>query len=580
MTKKFQLFQKSAFKIKNPLEFNPQLLREIKGKINGRNIFITSLLSMLMQLFVVAFYLGQLPDINRLNPQYSRYCLGARPKYSIEYLCEHQLGIWEINWNLFWHDIFIFSSIVSVFILLIIGTYMIIADLVKEENTGTLNFIRLSPQSASNILLGKILGVPILIYFFSASIFPLHFISGLAANIPWYLILLFDLVVIASCALFYSFSLLFSLVKTRQGELKSWIATFVIALFVFITTAIFFQDPPYNFFLINSVAEWLLFNPVIALPYLLDPISVPSDLVNYLNIGAMGELLFYGQPLWTKANTGISFILLNYCLWTYWFWQGSTRLFHNPNNTIFSKKQSYWITGWFVVRALGFTLQNDGYVTFENFMMLQCLLFVMFLGLIAALSPHRQTLYDWARYRHKLSKHGKLLGKELVFGEKSPSIVAIAINAFIATSIIVMGLMLFPFTAQTTAVMWGLILTMGIILFYAVIAQWMLLMKSNKRVIWTSITLSFLIIIPPILFVTAEATVQELPLVWLFSFMPAIAIEHTSNSALLLGVLGQWLAISLVSLQLVNKLRQAGRSETQKLLDNHKTYLLKNDSPS
>ena len=560
MTKNFQLFQRRAFKLQNTLEINPQLFREIKGKISGRNIFITSLPSMLMQLFVVALYLGQLPDINRLNPQYSRYCLGARPKYSIEYLCEHQLGIWEINWNLFWHDIFIFSSIVSVFILLIIGTYMIIADLVKEENTGTLNFIRLSPQSASNILLGKILGVPILIYFFAASIFPLHFISGLAANIPWYLILLFDLVVIASCALFYSFSLLFSLVKIGQGELKSWIATFVVALFVFITTAIFFQDPPYNFFLINSVAEWLLFNPVIALPYLLEPISVPSDLVNYLNIGAMGELLFYGQPLWTKANTGISFILLNYCLWTYWFWQGATRLFHNPKNTIFSKKQSYWITGWFVIIALGFTLQNN-YTILDDFIRLQFLLIIMFSGLIAALSPHRQTLYDWARYRHQISKDGKLLGQELVFGEKSPSTIAIAINAFIATSIIVMGLIFFPFTAQTTAVMWGLILTMGIILFYAVIAQWMLLMKSNKRVIWTSITLSFLIIIPPILFAIAEAMPQDAPLVWFFSFIPSVATEHASISALLLGLLGQWLAITCVSFQMVRQLRRIGNSE-------------------
>ncbi len=556
MAKKFQLFQKSAFKIKNPLEFNPQLLREIKGKINGRNIFITSLLSMLMQLFVVAFYLGQLPDINRLNPLYSRYCLGARPKYSIEYLCEHQLGIWEINWNLFWHDIFIFFSIVSVFILLIVGTYMIIADLVKEEKTGTLNFIRLSPQSATSILLGKILGVPILVYFFTASIFPLHLISGIKANIPWYLILSFDLIIITSCAFFYSCSLFLSFIKLGQVKLNPWIVTFAVSLFIFITTIIFISNTHID----NSLTEWsYLFNPVIALTYTYtqDTSFIPSSFINF---DSLGELLFYGQPLWAKAITGMSFILLNYCLWTYWFWQGAIRLFHNPASTIFSKKQSYWITGWFVIIALGFTLQNN-YTILDDFIRLQFLLIIMFSGLIAALSPHRQTLYDWARYRHQISKDGKLLGQELVFGEKSPSTIAIAINAFIATSIIVMGLIFFPFTAQTTAVMWGLILTMGIILFYAVIAQWMLLMKSNKRVIWTSITLSFLIIIPPILFAIAEAMPQDAPLVWFFSFIPSVATEHASISALLLGLLGQWLAITCVSFQMVRQLRRVGNSE-------------------
>ena len=557
MAKNFQLFQNKALKIQNLSEFNPQLLREIKSKINGRNIFITSLISMLMQLFVVTSHLGQLPDIDLQNPQYSRYCTGPR-SYSLEYLCHSKLGIWEINWNLFWHDIFVFFSVISIFILLIIGTYMIIADLVKEEKTGTLNFIRLSPQSASNILLGKILGVPILIYFFVASIFPLHFISGIKANIPWGLILFFDLVVITSCAFFYSGSVLFSFLKIGKGELKPWIAVFVVALFVFVTMAIFFEYPDLN----NSLTDWLLlFNPVIVLTYLLDPIAVSRDLVNYMNLESLGELLFYRQHLWIKASTGISFILLNYCLFTSWFWQGATRLFHNSNSTIFTKKQSYWITGWFVAIALGFTLQNSRHVTVENFMMLQCLLFMMFLGLIAALSPHRQTLYDWARYRHQLSKDGKRLGQELVFGEKSPSTVAIAINAFIATLIIAIGLILFPFKEEIATAIWGLILTMGIILIYAVIAQWMLLMKSNKRVIWTSITLSFLIITPPILFAIAEALPQDAPLVWFFSFIPSVAIEHASISALLLGLLGQWLVITCVSFQMVRQLRRLGSSE-------------------
>ena len=566
MAKNSRLFHRRLFKLQNPLEVNPQLFREIKGKISGKNIFIISLISMLIQLFIVALFLGKLPDIDQPHPQYSRYCTGAIKQYSFEYLCEHDLGIWQINWELFWHDIFLFVSISSIFIILIVSTYIIIADLVKEEKTGTLNFIRLSPQSATNILLGKILGTPILVYFFIASIFPLHLISGIKANITLVLILIFELVVLTSCAFFYSLATLFGLIKIGKEELKPWIATFVIALFLLITTAIFLNHPYLN----NSLIEWLLLcNPVIALTYSLNTIDVASDLVDYMNIESLGELLFYGQPLWTKASIGIGFILLHFCLWTYWFWQGATRLFHNPSHTLFSKKQSYWLTGCFVVMALGFTLQTNKYnMISKNYIVLQCLLLIMFLSLIAALSPHRQTLYDWARYRHQLGKNGKLLGQELVFGEKSPSIIAIAINACIAITIILLGSAFFLLPKEIATTMWGVVLNMGMILFYAVITQLLLLMKNNKRVIWTSITLSLLMIIPPVLFATTEATIQELPLVWFFSFIPFVAIKHANISALLLGVVGQWLAISLVSWQLIKKLRQAGRSEIQQLLEN------------
>ncbi|ELS00863.1 hypothetical protein Xen7305DRAFT_00005640 [Xenococcus sp. PCC 7305] len=565
MNKKLQTLRRGQLKIFNPLEANPQLFREIIGKISGKNIFITSLLSMLVQIFVVALYFGKLPDIAQKRLQYSRYCTGLRDNHATKSLCLKNIKGWSINWELFWHDIFIFFTIASIVILLVISTFMIIADLVQEEKTGTLNFIRLSPQSASKILFGKIVGVPILVNFFVATIFPLHLISALKANIPWYLILSFDLIVIAGCAFVYSFSGLFALVRMEKSELKPWIATFVVACFFLITTCIFFDNYDIN----NSLAEWLLiFNPILALTYVLEPISVAGDLVDYIDLNSLSQLSFYGQHLWSNAITGMGFILFNYCLWTYWLWQGATRLFHNPTSTIFSKKQSYWITGWFVAISLGFTLQINGDYNklAENFIILQCLLFAMLLGLVAALSPHRQKLYDWARYRHQLSKNGKSLVQELVFGEKSPSSVAIAINAAITIIIIAMGLLIFPSQKAGAEAIGGFVLTMGMILLYSVIVQWMLLMKSHKRVLWTSITISLLILLPPILFAIADVTPQNVPLAWFFSSVPFVGIEYANVSALILGVLGQWLAITFVSFQMMRKLRQAGRSETQKIL--------------
>ena len=59
-----------------------------------------------------------------------------------------------------------------------------INDLAKEEQRGTLNFIRLSPQTEQSILFGKMLGVPSLVYLFIILSIPLHLWSGIALEFP------------------------------------------------------------------------------------------------------------------------------------------------------------------------------------------------------------------------------------------------------------------------------------------------------------------------------------------------------------------------------------------------------------
>ena len=263
---------------------------------------------------------------------------------------------------------------------------------------------------------------------------------------------------------------------------------------------------------------------------------------------------------------GIGLILGNYILWTYWLWQGIQRRFHNPTSTILSKEQSYWFTGWFVVVALGFALQTtDRYDLLPNFMLLQSFLLLMFLGLIAALSPHRQTLHDWARYRHQLGKDGNKLWKELVFGEKSPSTVAIALNITIATIYILPSLFLFPFKDNFSAALWSLIISANIILIYAIIAQLILTMKFKKRAIWATTTILALIVVPFVGLAFAGAGLRDATLVWLFTFLPTAALEHASVSTVMMAILGQWLAIALAGFHMTRTLRQAGASETKML---------------
>lgn len=554
------------------LDWNPQLFREIKGKLKTRNVVAAAAISSITQFVAVICLLGDLPDPDPqgiLGVQYGRYGMGSTYEDLGSYHYRHLpytkdlLDNWVINWQLLWLDLFMLLSIISIFALLVVGTYMLIADTVKEESRGTLNFIRLTPQSASSIALGKILGVPILLYIVILLFLPLHLIAGLGARIPLTLIFGFDAVIVASCAFFYSLALLWSLMDFGLSSFKPWLGSGVIATVLLVFTKTLFNG---DYLTLDNPLGWLfLFNPSLVLSYLIDATYLPDNKIGFLPAKNLGELLFYGQALWTKASLGIGLIIFNFSLWTYWCWSILQRRFHNPEHTLFSKVQSYWLTGWLAAIALGFTLQStaENNLT-EYFMFSQFCLYVWGLGLIASLSPHRQALHDWARYRHQINQSNNALWKELILGENSPSTVAVAINLAIAIAYITPSIfLLLDFDKQF--VFWGFILSAGSITLCAIAAQFILTAKTRKRAAWSVITVTSMIVVPPVCFGLAEIYPQTIPQAWLFSFIPTVATEYATTSAILLTILGQWLAVALIGLQMTRKLKQAGASETKML---------------
>ena len=52
--------------------------------------------------------------------------------------------------------------------------YSLISDLNRERKSGTFDFIKLSPQSGRSIFIGKLIGVPSLVYLAILSFVPLH----------------------------------------------------------------------------------------------------------------------------------------------------------------------------------------------------------------------------------------------------------------------------------------------------------------------------------------------------------------------------------------------------------------------
>lgn len=555
-------------------DWNPQLLRELKGRLKTRNVAIASAISLLGQLLFVMSYYGQLP-VPQDYPQeiLSQYCTGPS-EYSNQYHCVQDIaGNFVINWQYWWLDIFVWLSLISIFALSVVGTYMLIADLAQEDRRSTLNFIRLSPQSSQSILGGKLLGVPVLLYVVGFLAIPLHLCAGISASIPLPLILTFYGVLALSCLFFYSAALLFGLFSSAFSGFQPWLGSGLVLIFLWIAS---FKP------IAHDPTDWVnLFSPSWMISYLVSAISFDyKSPFSYLQIETWQ---WFYIPLGASLVSAVAFAVLNSGLWIYWFWQSMMRRFPNPSNTMLSKGQSYLLAASFEVMVLGFAMQNmpkwkslPDWLSFNLNYLLFFNLF-LFLCLIAALSPQRQALQDWARYRReKVGNRQRVwnssLMRDLIWGEKSPNIMAIALNLFITSLPLISWILVWPNNTEKVDAFLSLALTVTVIAIYAAIAQLMLLMKTQKQTVWVAGALGAAIILPPLIFgVLSLGSGTDPYVLWLFSAFPWVALtQHTAATTVFMAILGQFTLLAVLNARLSRQLRQAGESASKALLAGHK----------
>jgi len=556
--------------------FNPQLFRELKGRFNTRNIAIVSAIGILGQILLCFLFSSSLP----LNPirSYNRYCLGSPPPnwedysnpnvYIPDNFCTKDLlGQLIINWQLWWLDLFTTVSVIGITILLVVGTYLLIADLAKEETRGTLNFIRLSPQSAKTIFLGKLLGVPSLLYWLTLITIPLHFVAGVMANIPILLILAFYGVLIASCAFFFHLALLLGLTRSKAVSFYSFAASGGLFFYLMIMMGMTLWGDRGGF---HNPLNWAgLFYPGKALVYLVQSTFLPFKTVTYLEDTNLTKLLWYGQPIFNHAWSAIAFMLINYGIWTYGITQAINRRFRRPHSVWLSKKQSYGLTLSFILITLGFVPQTTSSTPlYYNFVILQFLLFAFFMVLTGALSSQRQTLQDWARYRHQLSQTPRSIIQDLIWGEQSPSSVAIALNGGIVFLYSLPAILIFPLQTYRLPVIIGLLLGLSINLFYALIFQRLLLLKTSNRLMGAVSVLTILTIFPLIAVVIIGARFTSISSIWFLTFMPMFAGQFIFGMGSIIALLSQWTLIVLVVGEMTQKLKAIGSSESKRLTEN------------
>ncbi|MEG4285896.1 hypothetical protein QUB68_22450 [Microcoleus sp. A006_D1] len=544
--------------------WNSQLFRELKGRLKMGNIAIASVLSLSSQLVLFLSWRAQIPIVPPVSegnyPTHHQFCTGfdGNTKGDGIKCIQDATGNFIINWPYWWLEIFVYLSIFSALALLVAGTYLLVSDLDKEERRGTLNFIRLSPQSATTIFIGKILGVPILLYLAAILTLPLHIYSGLAAQIPLHHILCFDIAMVTSCALFYSGAMLFGLTTSWLGGFQPWLAS--AAVLTFITTA--FYAP-----LVGNAADLLTFlSPAAVFKQVVYQVYSPSDSNPGRFIEKFNNLEWFYLQVGENILACTALSLLIAAVATYWMWQGWQRRFPNPIATVLSKKQSYLLVICYQSIILGFALQsiNRGY-GLNSIICLWIPNLMVFLALIAALTPERQALYDWARYRQQIVPSSRKLWRrypilDLIWSEKSPASLAMAINLIGSTLIIT------PFLMMNENAFPATIAFINLILIYSALTQLFLFAKIRNQEIWAACTVGGAIILPPIILCMLSVTPEKAPLIWVFSVFGGSILESASAHTILLSILGQWTVLVLLNLQLKRQLRLAGESASKALL--------------
>ncbi len=124
-------------------DWNPQLMRELKCRLNMSNIAISTVISLLAQ---------ALP-----------WLLPGR-------MSQHDTPAWWLRvCEILDREIWLGLAIG--------GIYLLASDFDREIRQGTIDILKLTPAKPTKMLLGKMIGVPILIYWAVFLALPLHFVA-------------------------------------------------------------------------------------------------------------------------------------------------------------------------------------------------------------------------------------------------------------------------------------------------------------------------------------------------------------------------------------------------------------------
>ncbi|MBX2864550.1 MAG: hypothetical protein KTR27_13460, partial [Leptolyngbyaceae cyanobacterium MAG.088] len=394
-------------------------------------------------------------------------------------------------------------------------------------------------------LSGKLLGVPVCLYLAVGLVVPLQWFTGLNAGYGIGQMLGFYLTLIAQTLIFYLGALLISLSVSNLMVLglQPWLlAAGVIGfnwlMFNYAVSREFFGNTESHVFLWS-----VLFSPFSSLAYFnVEQSNVGSNFD--LTLGDF-QLNFTAYGLLALVHAAGWYALLGH---------GLERRFSNADNTLLKRRFSYFLTLIFAAFMLGLTgIQvRETYDEPLHLFLMALLSLVYFVMLIMALSPARQTLKDWTRFCHARPPHERLpLWKDLIIGDTSSPVVAIALNLLLLNSL-VLTFFCSRFNNFLSSQVDGLVFVccilmfIGSILFSAVVSQTLLMLPRKKNWVWLgavgsisclafpalSVGMAFAVLEPyprpaHVLGMPPEVAVLALPLSLLVTVTTVLGFIHT-----------------------------------------------------
>jgi ABC-type transport system involved in cytochrome c biogenesis permease component len=537
----FSTFSWENFMLNNVLdrigELNPQLMRELKSRVSWRNVGITVFLSAIGQAMVLISQSSKLPvpDGGKGNGfSYTQYCLKHLPD---NYQCQlDAAGNPLIDWPKWWLDNSFGLSAVMIFGLFAGGVYLLASNFSQEERRGTLNFIRLTPQQAGSIIGGKLAGVPILVYLGTALAIPLQFHAVQEAHITKLNVLSWDLLMVSMGILLYLGAILATMWFKAQSILLAGMTLCI------------------TYPLIYMSMMWYS--------------KRDSDFISWYSIN-MGNHIFSYLLFTGMTSAGI-----------YWLYQAIQRRYLKPTATVLSKKQSYAWSGIYHATLAGFAVYRYSYSSNKDVMfhlpfglgdngfssgIISIFAFSWLMLLIPLLLPSQQSLVEWSRQRPVTGSKRPSLLADLIAHEKSPAMLAVAINIAIAALVwLPLSLLNNDSGYLMPRLILGISMTAVLAVIYSTITHWCLFWKVNQRHAWMVGIISCLVFLPVVFGAVVNVGNGSRNPAFLFSPFLWTSIRDVSGFTILgifLTLLG---LMAWLNMKLWRGLKKVGRSESFK----------------
>ncbi|MEL6129606.1 MAG: hypothetical protein AAFW75_06795 [Cyanobacteria bacterium J06636_16] len=504
----------------------------------------------------------QLPRI-ALSTKRNKYCL-ANKRGICDVAADKQS--YQVDWATWYGDLFPLLLIPIVFPLMGIGTFMLASNVAEEKRRGTLNFLQLTPRSPLSILSGKLLGVPICLYLAIGLMLPLHWWTGLNADYGVGYLLGFDLTLIGQTLIFYLLALLLALSVSSPMllRLQPWLLAGGVLLFQII--AAFIADDYVDFWWRgadesqSSSLQWsLLFSPVTSLLHFEYSFPMSPETGSDLYLGIF-KVNFAEYTILALAHA---------CGWCVLLWHGIQRRFRAPNATVLKRQLSYLVSLAFVamVSCFSYTRVPTGVIgPTEALTIKHILSFTPFLGVLyfvvlaIALTPSKQSLTDWSRFRQVAGKKRLPLWQDLLIGDTSSPVLALGLNLVLVSLLFGLwvawhqseNIEMFPFFVTRV------LFLAGVLLLGTLMSQALLLSPWRKNGFWfTTLSCGSGLIFPSVSWAMAGLLGSQKGQ---FLGMPS----EVAVIAIPLSLL--WMAIAVMTVVHIRQLRLVGRSDSQILL--------------